>query len=106
MGVSPMGSSSFGRGYETPNPNPKNFRVVQHEYIGTWLIVIVNYPDCKNYEGDKLLVYKGVELKKLVEGGSIDPHFSASPMSPIARFRPTPLGVVMARKLIASECTL
>ena len=82
-----------------PNPNPKNFKILKSEEHGNYLVIEVNYPDCTNYEGNKILVYNNVELTDLViKQGSIDPHFSENPnfYSPIARFEPTDRGWQMA----------
>lgn len=74
-----------------PNPNPYNY-----------LIVLINYPDCKNYEGNKVLLYKDIKIKDLKKQDSIDPHFSNNKLkhSPIARFVPTISGWQMALKLV------
>lgn len=85
-----------------PNPDPYNY-VIKNDYQhGEYLIVLVNYPDCTNYEGNKVLVYKGIYLRDLVAQRSIDPHFSNSKSkhSPIARFVPTTEGWRMAMILV------
>jgi len=62
---------------------------------------MINYPDCNNYEGNKILVFEGIKYIKLYEQGSIDPHFSDNKKfhSPIARFEPTDKGWSMAVEL-------
>ena len=62
---------------------------------------MINYPDCINYEGNKILVFEGINYIKLYSQGSIDPHFSNNENfhSPIARFEPTDKGWSMAVKL-------
>lgn len=84
-----------------PNPDPHNFRVLRSEEVGPYLLAEVLYPDCTNYEGRKILVYKGVSLLEVLAQGSVDPHFSNNPRfhSPIARFVPTEAGWKMARVL-------
>ncbi len=84
-----------------PNPDPKNFEIVRSERHGSFLLVEVIYPDCTNYEGRKILLYEGVTLERLMDQGSIDPHFSENPnfASPIARFVPTEEGWDMARQV-------
>ena len=75
-----------------PNPNPSNFKIVKHEYVNGYLLLLINYPDCKNYEGDKILFFdRGVTIENLKKQGKIDPHFSKSKkyISPISRFQPT-----------------
>jgi len=84
-----------------PNPDPKDFLILKSEQIGKYLVVKVKYPGCTNYEGIKILVYRGVSLDKLILQNSLDPHFAANPnyISPIARFVPTDQGWKMAKKL-------
>lgn len=104
MGVS--GISCSHSSYDSPppklpNPDPSNFRLQMHATYGEYLVMQINYPDCTNYEGDKILVFKGVTVSDLLEQGSIDPHFSNNPArhSPVARFAPTKLGWLMAKAL-------
>jgi hypothetical protein len=62
----------------------------------------MQYPDCTNYEGNKILVFRGVTLIDLVNQRQIDPHFfkDAKVKSPIARFEPTPQGWTMAQVFV------
>ena len=85
-----------------PNPNPKRYTILNYHQNGKWLVLLVNYPDCTNYEGNKILLYKGVYIDDLMGQGSIDPHFSnnVQKYSPIARFVPTMEGWDMAISLI------
>ena len=81
-----------------PNPDPKNY-IITHEYIcGKFIVLKIRYPDCTNFEGNKILVYKDITLEDLKKQGSIDPHFSDNKEfhSPIARFEPTQEGIKMA----------
>jgi hypothetical protein len=82
------------------NPNPKNFRIMQSEKIGRFVILLVHYPDCHNFEGDKILVFEDVSLATLQGLTSLDPHFcdSKAHSSPVARFVPTLNGWVYATK--------
>lgn len=86
------------------NPNPACYQILDHEMIGDWLLVKIKYPDCTNYEGNKILVYKNVGLGELEIQGLIDPHFSDRKdyRSPVARFEPTSQGWQMARKFAAT----
>lgn len=79
---------------ELPNPNPNNYKILHHEQVGDVLVIEINYPDCKNYEGNKILVFLYCTLDKLQKQKKIDPHFSNNPQfhSPFARFEPTPSG--------------
>lgn len=76
------------------NPDPKNYKFLDTFQIGKYLIVEMLYPDCKNYEGKKILVYKDVTFKELQKQKLIDPHFSDNRKfrSPIARFEPSQRG--------------
>lgn len=81
-----------------PNPDPSNYIVLKEEIIGHFMVLRIKYPDCENYEGQKILVFKNVDMTQLIWQGSVDPHFSDNPMrhSPIARFVPTEDGWLMA----------
>lgn len=76
------------------NPNPANFKILQSEKVGRFVIIMVRYPECLNYEGKKILVFKDVRLKEIEGLGFLDPHFcnSGHHPSPIARFVPTSQG--------------
>lgn len=79
---------------KNPNPDPKNFEILYVYTCKNAHVLIVKYPNCTNFEGKKILVYKG-EYKRLKER---DPHFSKG-YSPIARFAPTREGQKLAIKL-------
>ena len=96
MGLSFI-SSSCG---DSLNPNPKNFKVTCTLCYGEYLLIEVLYPDCKNYEGKKLILYKGIKLEDLLAQGRIDPHFVEDKFSPIARFKPDMEGLKMAYAII------
>jgi hypothetical protein len=85
-----------------PNPNPKNFKLAYAEQYGDYLIALVHYPDCTNYEGKKLLLFKHATVKAIQEAKEIDPHFcnNGKHRSPIARFEPTPEGMLLALTLV------
>lgn len=105
----PISSSSYSDYYNsTPtnpgNPNPKRYNFLHVETIGKMLIVKIQYPDCSNYEGVKILVYKDVTLESLINQKEIDPHFTdnKSYISPVARFVPSPEGMELAKKFCRS----
>ena len=85
-----------------PNPDPKNFKIIKANQNGRFLLILINYPDCTNYEGNKILLYENTTIYDLIEQESIDPHFSNNPKkySPVARFEPTDYGWELAEKLI------
>lgn len=85
-----------------PNPDPNNWKLKRQYELGEWLVVEILYPDCTNYEGRKILVYRGVSLGELIDQRTIDPHFSDNKdfHSPIARFVPTVTGWDMAVAMV------
>lgn len=87
------------------NPDPSRWEIVKTESIGNYLIVKIRYPNCTNYEGNKILVFRGISAKTLVEQRLIDPHFfegSNKYQSPLARFVPTEEGWEMAKKFVTA----
>lgn len=100
-------SSNNTSTYNNGQPNPWKYNIVYSEQIGHFLILFVHYPDCTNYEGKKILVYKDVTLEQLHKNqDSLDPHFfqklknpgypDGKYHSPVARFVPTIEGKNMA----------
>lgn len=57
------------------NPNPTNYKFVKVAEHNGYLVVKINYPDCNNYEGNKIMVYKDVDLLTLINNHFVDPHF-------------------------------
>ena len=86
-----------------PNPNPSRWRILSHYELDKYLVIKINYPDCTNYEGNKILVFEDVTLSKLTKQKMIDPHFSENKKyhSPVARFEPTESGWIMAKMFVA-----
>lgn len=84
-----------------PNPNPNNYRILKWIQIKNYLILEVQYLDCTNYEGVKILLYQNCTMADLEKQKSIDPHFCDNKKyhSPIARFIPTQKGWDMALKI-------
>jgi hypothetical protein len=87
-----------------PNPNPANYTVLKHEEHGNFLLLELHYHGCTNFEGRKLLVFRGTKLVDLMNQRFIDPHFSDAKgvHHPIARFEPNKEGWKFAR-LIADH---
>ena len=83
-----------------PNPDPSNYIVKRYKALDGHLLIEINYPDCTNYEGNKILLYKNTTLIDLINQKHLDPHFSENKSfrSPIARFEPTPSGWKMGFK--------
>ena len=87
------------------NPDPNNYRLLRAQEFPGYLLVLIQYPDCKNYEGKKILLFEGLTLVDLVNQKQIDPHFfpkQGEIHSPIARFVPTDEGWDMAMLLVVS----
>jgi hypothetical protein len=86
-----MGMQLFSRGSNTapPNPNPNLFHIIRsHEIRHARLtVVMVNYPGCTTYGGDKVSVYDK-PLSVVTALARLDPHFTENRAenSPIARF--------------------
>lgn len=79
------------------NPNPRVFEVVRKKIIGSFVVAEVKYPNCTNYEGRKILLYRTITWRRCMTDKMLDPHFSGNnDLDPLARFEPTPLGWSMA----------
>ena len=111
MGLGPrISTSSFSPTVRTQvvykpdprNPNPLVYTIDEWKQIGWFLVVVVVYPNCTNYEGKKILVYENVSMEQLLAQKSIDPHFSDNKnfFSPIARFEPTRRGMHMTVTMV------
>lgn len=99
-----LSSASYHHKPTAPNPDPSNYRIIKHRQVNDNLVVTIQYPDCTNYEGRKILVYRDMTLQKLLSFGKIDPHFSNDSLfsSPFARFEPTVAGWEYAILLASS----
>ena len=95
-----------GANYETEkvsdfDPNPTNFHIREHKEHNGNVAIHIHYPNCKNYEGEKIIVYKGVRWKDIKNLKEIDPHFTdETTIKPFARFEPTTHGWDMAIGLL------
>jgi hypothetical protein len=67
MGGPKLFSSSSYDGDTQSIPNAKNFKILSATQVEDSLILLVEYPDCKNYEGKKLLVYENIYFKDLLQ---------------------------------------
>lgn len=83
MGMRTLFSDSGKSG----NPDPCRFRLVSWIQYGSYILAKVNYPDCTGFEGNKLLVFKGLSVGELTGLSVLDPHFTIDGRI-IARFRP------------------
>ena len=72
--------------------------MVFKEQFENGYVLKVHYRGCTNFEGFKIMVYRG----QYEERDILDPHFCDSPEAPIARFAPTSEGLLMALQLAKS----
>lgn len=85
------------------DPNPSNFKILTSVQMGQNSAIRINYPNCTNYEGNKIIVYKKTSVKDLRFASEIDPHFiECGKFKPFARFEPTRDGWDEAMKLLLS----
>lgn len=100
-GLSVSSINSSDKRLSDPNPNPRNYHINKlYEYTNGY-VMDISYPNCTNYEGRKILVYRGYiedHSADFMRYG-IDPHFCEVPYAPIARFIPTEKGLEMAKKV-------
>lgn len=75
------------------NPDPKRFSILRTAEFRNYTVIEVVYPDAKNYEGRKVMVY-ACSLDRIRTQDELDPHFcdDGSHLSPFARFEPTETG--------------
>lgn len=87
-------------------PQKTNFTIIRAFDIGMKGVVAeVQYPDCVNFGGRKILVYLDrMQFYAAVHEKELDPHFLERGISPFARFEPTGYGwdkaIEFARKLL------
>lgn len=100
-----MGIPIFGKGCFTnqvdPNvkpPNPSNWKFLDLFQFTNAYVLVVRYDGCSNFEGIKILVFKGQYRHRDL----LDPHFADNEESPIARFKPTDEGMALARMLASN----
>jgi len=82
-------------------PDPRKFEIKFTWSVGGYTVADVLYPDAKNYEGRKFIVYKATEAE-VRAAKFLDPHFCESKdhLSPFARFEPTEEGWAAALELV------
>jgi len=88
MGCSPFKSCSTNYTAPAPNPSPSRWTMITKVQLDNAYVLKVRYHDCNNFEGVKIMVYKGQYKPRAV----LDPHFEDTTCSPIARFKPTDEG--------------
>lgn len=78
-----------------PNPDPKRWELLDYYLLPRAYVLVVRYLDCTNFEGVKVMVYRG-EFPGTRRLQRLDPHFTPDEGSPVARFRPDEAGIAMA----------
>lgn len=81
-----------------PNPNPSRWELLEIAEFTNGYALKVRYLDCTNFEGEKVMVFRG----EYRERAYLDPHFQPNKAAPIARFRPDDEGWGMAISLAES----
>ncbi len=73
-----------------PNdPDPKKYTIKRVYYNRNYVVALIHYPNCINFDGLKILVFDNKEeFEKSNKLNHIDPHFLESNHI-IARFKPT-----------------
>lgn len=79
-------------------PSPDEFSMLDRKDFKNGYVLMLKYDNCNNYEGKKILVYKGQYKFSDIR----DPHFCKEDESPFARFKPTKEGWKEACKLAKS----
>jgi len=103
MGLGPNWSTGNTGSARPPVPNPANFNITIIDEVGSHVVAWINYPDCTNFEGNKILVFENISQEQVLNAEKIDPHFyQDDSMSPIARFEPTEKGWHRAMLFVAT----
>ena len=83
------------------NPNPKNYEINHTLSYKEYVIVDITYPDCDNFEGRKIILMDKDVFDNCSQKNVFDPHFCENnDFCPLARFKPTRKGWLMAIKLL------
>lgn len=85
-----MGIKLFSDSTPSINPDPYRYKILRSYYDGH--LLLVNYPDCTSFGGNKLLL-----LKEPHKDGPLDPHLLSESHVVLARFTPNKLGRTLAR---------
>lgn len=92
MGCSPFKKTCSSNPTEpkavAPNPSPYRWKLLEVNQLRYAYVLKVQYLDCTNFEGIKIMVYEG----KYSKVDYLDPHFFDNKQSPIARFKPDKKG--------------
>jgi hypothetical protein len=111
MGISPLRNSSCSC-CKTNNYNLKcdkeqknierNYTILDYYQKTNAIAVKMKFKNFENYEGVKILIFKGKKINHVLEMEFIDPHFCENQKhSPIARFEPTDEGWQCAKMFVS-----
>ncbi len=86
-------SSTITKIIQSPNPDPKNWKIIKvaRTVDRIHIMVLVNYPDATNYEGNKLMILTEKWFEECQTSGILDPHFFPE-KGPIVRLTPDQKG--------------
>lgn len=84
-------------------PNALRFKIIKTLASPNYLLATIKYPDATNFEGLKVLLFKGMSEEELVGMRKIDPHFLLEEPRLIARFRPDSTGVKLAKDVLVRD---
>ena len=85
----------------TPNPNPFRYKIIEKVENKDYVLLYIEYPDAVTFNGIKVLLYTVKDYKQLegyINDIGIDPHFLEDVITPVARFKPTTEGILLAIK--------
>ena len=104
MGINPFRSGRTTEIILQPrsSPDPDKFEIKEIAEQNRHTLIRINYPDCTNYRGEKILLYRNIRATDILGSVHLDPHFSESSIFPVpfARFRPTKKGWEMGLKMM------
>ncbi len=79
-------------------PHPEIFQVLECLEGSNFLYVVVKYPHCTNFQGEKVLVMKDTSARAVCLMKVLDPHFYEDNKI-VARFKPDEEGKKLAKIL-------
>lgn len=83
-------------------PDPYKYHIKSWKVVGGNTIILAQYEGCKTFNGDKLMVLRGIH--HIEDGEPLDPHFLDEEHAVIARFIPTEDGWNMAKTVASYMC--
>lgn len=96
----PVGPTSSPKPKASPAPDglprPYRYTIKEMKRLGGFIVAWLNYPDCTNYGGDKIVLYSLQDWFDATTENKLDPHFLKDAPSPLARFEPTRRGLELA----------